>query len=449
MCGEANVFIETLEVIMNKISTPFHTLQNILHDMCASSHRYVVDPSIHFTRKRKLDLGATLHFAITAGSSSIQSELLDFYANAKETPTTSAYCQQRSKILPSAFYHIFNEVNRAYPCNTHYCNYRLLAVDGSQFQFEYNSKETDCNIQTRKDSKPYSIVHMNAVYDVLAHRYTDAVIQPIRKLDETGAAVDMIRRSNENEKAIYIFDRGYESYNVFAHCNHEEVKYIVRVKDITSNGILSSLALPNEAIDQVVTRTFTRRNTNHIKSHPEIYKYLPKNQRFDFLNDLNEEYQMTYRVVRFLVNDTYEAIITNLDENEFNSDEIKELYGKRWGIESSFRELKYSIGALCLHTKQQKYVEQELLGSLILYNLCRIASDAVDSKKRNRKQQINMKVFIHWIRKQVKRIQLNFDEIDKLYDLAHVMRSIVREGRHSVRKKGTRSNFTSAQYRIN
>lgn len=34
-----------------------------------------------------------------------------------------------------------------------------------------------------------------------------------------------------------------------------------------------------------VRRTLTTKQTNEIKAHPEIYKFVPKNQRFDFLTE--------------------------------------------------------------------------------------------------------------------------------------------------------------------
>jgi len=51
----------------------------------------------------------------------------------------------------------------------------------------------------------------------------------------------MVDRSNEAGKIIAIGDRGYESYNVFAHIELKGWRYLVRVKDIGSNGIASSL----------------------------------------------------------------------------------------------------------------------------------------------------------------------------------------------------------------
>ena len=60
------------------------------------------------------------------------------------------------------------------------------------------------------------------------------------------------------------------------------------------------------------------------------------------------------RVVRFKISDdTYESIITNLDESEFNIQDIKELYHLRWEIETSYRELKYHLDLNALHSKKK------------------------------------------------------------------------------------------------
>ena len=53
----------------------------------------------------------------------------------------------------------------------------------------------------------------------------------------------MIERSQIEGKTIVIADRGYESYNVFEHIAKKGWHYLVRVKDLTSNGIASSLNL--------------------------------------------------------------------------------------------------------------------------------------------------------------------------------------------------------------
>ena len=107
---------------------------------------------------------------------------------------------------------------------------------------------------------------------------------------------------------------------------------------------------PNCEFDEWKTITLTRKQTNAFKQRkaddPARYRCLPNSSPFDFI-DLhdNKYYDLNVRFVRFQISDdTYETVITNLSADEFSPTEIKHLYSLRWGIETSFRELKYTIG---------------------------------------------------------------------------------------------------------
>jgi len=185
----------------------------------------------------------------------------------------------------------------------------------------------------------------------------------------------MVDRSDITEKVIVIADRGYESYNVFAHIEQKGWNYIIRVKDKDSTGILSAMNLPDEdTFDVKKHSVLTRKQTNAVKANPALYKFLPKASTFDYL-DLyeNKFYPISFRIVRFPISDSgYETIITNLDVEEFPVEKIKELYHLRWGIETSFRELKYLIGLTSFHAKKVEYIIQEIYARLTMYNFCEL-----------------------------------------------------------------------------
>ncbi|MCR5788361.1 MAG: transposase [Lachnospiraceae bacterium] len=58
--------------------------------------------------------------------------------------------------------------------------------------------------------------------------------------------------------------------------------------------------------------------------------------------------------------------MTNLDQAEYPPDKIKELYASRWGIETSFRDLKYTVGMLDFHSKKVKICHLRKLSDLSL-----------------------------------------------------------------------------------
>ena len=80
-----------------------------------------------------------------------------------------------------------------------------------------------------------------------------------------------------------------------------------------------------------------------------IYTYtiLQPSTDFDFLDENCMYYDIEFRIVRIrLDNGTYICIATNLSEEKFPLEEINKLYRMRWSEETSFRELKYTIGLI-------------------------------------------------------------------------------------------------------
>lgn len=86
----------------------------------------------------------------------------------------------------------------------------------------------------------------------------------------------MIDRSTV-DNALLIADRGYESYNLMAHCQEKGWKFLFRIKDVaSSNGIAKGLASPDaDEFDYPVTHSISTKQTNHTKS---LFK------QSDFLN---------------------------------------------------------------------------------------------------------------------------------------------------------------------
>lgn len=295
------------------------------------------DPSIHvqnsgrdFTRERKLNFSTMMKSIVCMGVSTTEDELLEYFNYDSNTATTSAFVQQRDKIKSSAFETLFQSFNEAFPQKQRYKGYRLIGIDGSTLSIYADPKDTD-NYQIRRhETKGFSSVHLNASYDLLTRRYTDAIIQNGKKSDERLAMREMVSRYQGKDDTIFIADRGYESYNNFASVMEKGKNFLIRVKDRGSNGILSGLELPPEAeFDIDVKLILTRKQTKAIKDNP-AYKFMPTVQQFDYFKDEKKEYTIQFRVIRFkLSENSYEAIITNLCHETFSSLELKKLYHLR------------------------------------------------------------------------------------------------------------------------
>ena len=92
-----------------------------------------------------------------------------------------------------------------------------------------------------------------------------------------------------------------------------------------------------------------------MKSNPEIYRFLVSNSVFDFLpKGSKASYPLKFRIVRIRISENqYETLVTNLWNDEFPAEDIKKIYKLRWGIETSFRELKYHVGLIAFHSKKR------------------------------------------------------------------------------------------------
>lgn len=351
-------------------------LTSIIKEMSSMPELFVKKPGKDFSRNRKLSFESIIQLLLSMGGKSIYTELLEYSGYDINTVTTSAFIQQRNKILPFAFEFLLHEFINSFQETRLYHGYRMLAIDGSDLNIATNAKDTDTYFQYAHDIKGFNLLHLNAMYDLCNKLYVDAFIQSGRKENEHKALTEMIDRSDITDKVIIIADRGYESYNNFAHIEKKGWNYVIRVKDIASNGILAALQLPDkEEFDVRIHRILTRKQTKEIKAHPEIYRFMPQNSKFDYLDssDKSNSYPISFRVVRFKISDdSYETIITNLDDINFPTEEIKKIYRMRWGIETSFRELKYAIGLTNFHSKKVEYIVQEVYARMIIYNFCEI-----------------------------------------------------------------------------
>lgn len=380
------------------MGTPYEAIKgkllSIIKEMSASPELFVKAPGRDFTRKRKLSFETMLRLLLGMGGGSLQAELLEHSGYAVDTATSSAFIQQRDKLLPFALEFMLHEFTLSFSDMRRYREYRLLAADGSDFHAPTNAAEPDNFFQNHPGEKGFGLFHLNALYDLCNRVYTDALVQIRREANENRALTAMVDRSRITGPVIVIADRGYESYNNLAHIERKGWNYLIRIKDMGSNGILSGIQVPPAPeFDVRVQRILTRKQTNAVKSQPDLFRFLPTNSTFDFL-DLHENrfYPMTLRVVRFRISDNvYETVVTNLDRNLFSPDEIKNLYAMRWGIETSFRELKYAVGLSAFHSKKMTHIAQEVFARLIMYNFSeRIASHVILRQKEGcRTRQIN------------------------------------------------------------
>ena len=366
---------------------------------------YSVNPAKDFTRSKKLPADKLITFLVSEGSSSTKNEILDFFGMDVLRPSDSALCQQRSKLKPEALEAVFRHFNDSVDSLRDFPEYRFLAADGSTATYFSHPVFSPAEYFTKpgNSAKGAYSIHINALYDLARHTYTSAVLQPVHHKDEFRAFCEMVDRQPAfpGSSNVYIGDRGYCSYNNMAHVMESGQYFLFRVKDIHSKGLVGNFDFPDdEVFDIDVTVTLVRSHSSKIKVPDGYRRFVDKNASFDFVEyGSHDTYTMSFRVVRFAISDdTYECIVTNLPRNEFPPERISQLYDSRWGIETSFRKLKYTVGLCNFHSRKPDCVKQEIWARLMMYNITEtLISMAVPKKKKCHKHSYiaNFSVAVH------------------------------------------------------
>ncbi|MBO5559078.1 IS4 family transposase [Ruminococcus sp.] len=426
-----------------------NTLSEIIDEICYE--RSCLSADKFFSRRGKFKPQDIFKSLLLMEDRSLSHELLPYFNFKVGTPTPSAFVQARAKILPEGFAELFK---RFVSANTDdnkkylYKGYRLFAVDGSDSHVPNNPDDPDSYFPN-PIGRQYNLFHINAMYDLLRHTYTDVIIQKKRNCNERTAFAEMVNvHKNDNIPIIFTADRGYECYNDMAHIIESGHKFLIRVQDIDKRGISSGLDLPDKWFDTCVTLRLTRRYTQEvIKMRASDNRIKHIMTRFDYLpvdydrNEPPQFYELTFRIVRFKVKDTYEVIMTNLPKEEFSKGEIKKLYGMRWGIENSFRDLKHTIGLNYYHAKKPDSILQEIYSRMVMYNFCQLVTNHVKLKpqKRGRKYiyRINFSQAIQICRNFLKKLvaQAEVSALIASYVLP------IRNGRINPRIKGARRDI--------
>ncbi len=385
----------------------FSSVERIASDIS----QYAVHPDSDFQRNRKIPSHKLISFLVSQGSSSTRVEMLDFWNLDSFIPTASALNQQRAKLKPEALEAVFRDFNSSATKLLHTSlmdeHYRFLAADGSTCTFfstpDFSS--SDYYYCPGHSANGVYSMHLNAVYDLDSHTYTDALLQSVHDKNEFRAFCDIVDRHDvlDGRKNVYIGDRGYCSYNNMAHVVEKGQYFLFRTKDIHSKGLVGKFTFPNEEsfdIDVKVTlvRSHSKKALSDIHSDDYV-RFIDQNSAFDYIEyGSYDTYELSFRIVRFPISDsTYECIVTNLPRKEFPTERIKTLYNARWGIESSFRKLKYTIGLSNFHSYKPEYIKQEIWAKLLAYNITElmISHTVLDKHETKHAYQVNFTMAAH------------------------------------------------------
>ena len=346
----------------------------------------------------------------------------------------SAYTQARDKIKYEAFMELCNDIKEQFYKEYDYKKYkgfRLLGVDGSMIILPNNEdikKEFSItNVKNQHQEKNKEIVQarVSILYDVLNTIVVDAKLTD-SKIHEINITIDEhIKATKEND--LIIFDRGYPSYRMFATINSKyKANYLIRMKKSMYKKYTKILFDKNSKIEDI---TVTIKPTYKELEEFCIEEHLPQSIKVRFVKVVLDDGEI-------------EVLATSvLDENILKTEDFKELYFKRWKIETYYEIIKNRLslenftGTSALAIKQDFYATMFIsnMEALVTYELNEELKNE-NNKNNKYEQKVNKSVSFNTIKNYAFELlyfpDKNIDEIlDKIYQQLRTNKIAIRPNR--------------------
>lgn len=347
-----------------------------------------------FTRNRTMPFEDLSLCILSKKGLTLSMELEQFFDkknNFDNTVSKQAFSKQRMNLNPE----LFKVMNQNYVTDIYnetkvetFHNYILLGIDGSVIEIPNtnNLKEIYGGITDNKKNVIVARAQTSGIYDCINHIMIDSIISPY-KTSEISLAKENIKNALnqlKDRKILLIFDRGYPSIEFIHYLNKLDVKYLFRIQNKAYMTEKNSMKTNDEIVDlKISSGRLQHINDKNIKEELKKNKYI-KNIRITKIR---------------LDNGEQEELISNLDINEINYNEMKMLYYKRWNIELSYDILKNKLYVENFSGKTPITIEQDFYSQILLYNMLEdLKKDASIHLKTNNnlkyKYKINMNCLI-------------------------------------------------------
>lgn len=362
-------------------------LFSVFSSLLERRDEFLTNPDSDFTRKKKISFEQTMLFPMIAGADNVATELLDLFGE-EDLPLPSAMIQRRNQIKKEAFKELFFQFNRTIPVTKTFRGYRLIACDGTRLNLPYNPSDHSTLVNNIEGRKGFNQAHMNALYDILNDLFIDVEIQGMNEMDENGAFCRFLdKHSKLCSKSIYIADRGYATFNNYAHALRNNQLFLFRMKETDALNLCPSQPhiMDGAYVDEDISIHVGRRRKKSNRKYGN-YHFVRKRHRYDFIAPNVDDIDiLNFRVLKFpLSSGKMEYIATNLPSNEFPLKLIKDLYNLRWGEEIAFRHLKYAGNMVHIHSIKPDFLIQEIYGKLTLYNFSSCITKAMTKRETSK-----------------------------------------------------------------
>ena len=343
----------------------FYHIKNSIDNSMEHASEFIINEN-KFTRESKFSFKDYVTFFCFNKGTSNQADLEDFiednFTTEIEQITRQALSKQRTYINPLIFKQISKEylfeINymKNYDFFKDYKGFRLFGGDGSDFEIpDFDEVRKEFKIKdTPKYRKP-ARAKFSSIMDLLNGFILDGIIGDYKQ-----AELPLMHQNLQNiqdliipEKSIFIFDRGYNAMELYAHIMSLNSYFIVRLKD--KNYIDDRYMITENDTEIEIELTKTRLK----KFHNPTLKTKYSNKKHLKLRILTIK----------LENGTTELLLTNIEDKNFTIEDFKKLYNLRWGIETNYNTMKNRLNIENYTGKRKITIQQDIYSKFLKYNI--------------------------------------------------------------------------------
>ena len=329
------------------------------------SREYIVEEN-KFTRNRKMTFKEYVVYVFHASGSSNFADALRYFTNTLknglDSITPQAVNKQRMFISPKLYEDIFkmyiDKLYSEYKGFSKLGEFIVVACDGSIFHVpntiltKIAFKIPILNVFKRFLSR----VRVSCILDVNSTLILSAKIVS-RNIDEISLAIEHLKDLNSRmdiSKLLTLYDRGYGSTKLMIYNLYYGSNFVIRLNSMAFSKKISNMASDDGIIQINITKKILRSITDE-----NVREFAEKMGRLEI------------RIVKVkLKNGTIEILATNLDSSKYNRSYLKEIYGKRWAIETGYDKLKNLIRIEDFTGIRQEIIEQDFYAGIFMYNVC-------------------------------------------------------------------------------
>lgn len=342
-----------------------------------------------------------LSLILSKSRKSLQLVVNEFFFKLEESPVSaSAFSQARAKFKHTAFIELNEDcVVDAYYKDGDYKQYkgfRLLSIDGSKLYLP-NTKDIArefgrTKVKNQYEESNYVRAQSSVLYDVLNEIVIDAQLG-LSNTSERELAYKHLKHSKKGD--LLLMDRGYSGYELFATIIKGEMDFLMRCPRNTFKEV--GLFIDEKVDEKIVTICATEKSRKAVGE-----KQLPKS--------------LKVRLIKVTL-DTGEIEIlatSLLDQEKHPIEDFKDLYFKRWGVETYFARIKGRLGLECFTGKTSESVRQDFFATIYISNMETVFTEDVNEELKNRSksnkhiQKVNKAVSYNIIKNNI--FDLLFDE---------------------------------------